>query len=93
MPVIVSCPHASEVFFMMIGCLAGEKRGANLGKLLKNKDVQDCARKCVATCIRGGGGTLMHTDVCMHDTKSSASFRSCKRASHAQQPHGTRDMR
>ncbi|BDA46217.1 hypothetical protein COCOBI_08-3090 [Coccomyxa sp. Obi] len=34
----------------------GEKTGGNLGKLLKNKDVQDCARKCVATCIRGGGG-------------------------------------
>lgn len=34
----------------------GEKTRGNLGKLLKNKDVQDCARKCVATCIRGGGG-------------------------------------
>ncbi|KAK9906800.1 hypothetical protein WJX75_008282 [Coccomyxa subellipsoidea] len=35
---------------------AGERKPANLGKLLKNKEVQDCARKCVATCIRGGDG-------------------------------------
>ncbi len=32
------------------------KPAGNLGKLFKNKDVQDCARKCVATCIRGGEG-------------------------------------
>ena len=23
-----------------------------------DKEVQGCARKCVATCVRGGGGTM-----------------------------------
>lgn len=30
----------------------------SLGKLMASKEVQGCARPCVATCIRGGGGKL-----------------------------------
>ena len=38
---------------------AGRGPPANLGKLLKAKGVQECTRKCVATCVRGGEG--IHT--------------------------------
>ena len=43
----------------------------SLGKLMGDKEVQGCARKCVATCIRGGGGKL-HCHSLSKDPKENA---------------------
>ena len=51
----------------------GERPAASLGKLLKNKDVQGCARKCVATCIRGGEGAHDRPHLSQHACRACSS--------------------
>ncbi|CAL5227664.1 g10671 [Coccomyxa viridis] len=52
------CQNSSDSLNDLPSELSGGESTAprSLGKLMGDKEVQGCARKCVATCIRGGGG-------------------------------------